>query len=146
MSISIKCKKEICDENLKLNKTKDGKQVILCENCPYIDSNDEECSSCYGQVAIIIDKPNKIYRNHFILKKENIIEKLNYDKFVDKRGIHVHYNVKQNDMWSYGDRPINYKTACLICKQKCAKKNRIPDCEMNDHLCKQQKSRILYFK
>ena len=142
---SIKCQKYIPPEYIEEKITTEGETIFLCENCPFVEL-DQRCTTCFGQVAVLKDKPNKLYRNYFDSVNGKIIEKNNFDKFIKKAGVFVYYNTLKKHTWVYTDRPTNYKVACIVCKQRYKEKDKIPPCQKEKHTCKKQKSRILYMR
>lgn len=163
MSNIIKCEKRIGQEYVTRHKVKDdiyNYEILKCDECPHIRTSGK-CHQCYGQVVVtikeeVVNKEIKevetIYTNHYTRDDKGVIkEHYDADNYINK--INILYDIpvfetnqKVTTPWTYADRPVNYTTACRICKQRCESKNEVPMCynSKNNNFCNKQKPVIKY--
>ena len=121
--------------------------VSICNNCPFVDSNNPECQNCYGtivqnSVRQLNEKTGRIkmdsiaYRNNFCKVGSEYIEMMDADEFLDTIDIIANLN---NANWNHGqrisdhlrayDRPKTWKTDCANCKARYHKEGKLTACE-----------------
>lgn len=139
--------------------------VAYTECCPYINSSNPACQKCYGRIAVSVKKPkdgnDKIIKqvlcDKYTLKHDKIKKMLDASKLIDNMVV-VAYEVttgssSKGKPWIAYDRPADWKTSCLQCKQICKEKGIIPMCQnrientkngLPENFCNKQKQRKVY--
>src|SRR5574344_49606 len=143
------------DRIFKVKNTEDNciKEIVsYCTLCPYSENKkgiNRACKNCYGSISqskktFKIKGSNKNmvqienYRNKFEVNElSEYIRDMDADTFmntIDKvANLNTlnwnHDNMKTDDKLRAYDKPKSWKTDCQTCKQKCASKNSIPECE-----------------
>ena len=126
--------------------------VSYCTLCPYSESKkgiNNTCNNCYGSISqskkVYKSKGNgkvtmqiENYRNKFEVNEfGEYIRNMDADEFmktIDKvanlNTLNWNHGQRTDDKLRAYDKPKTWKTDCIICKNKCAKQNTLPECEM----------------
>lgn len=136
----------------KIYKIRNNKNCIenvvsVCNNCPYIHSDNPCCNNCYG--TVVQNATRKInaktkrasttavtYRNNFCKVGDEYVQMMDADDFLDT--IEIICNLS-NANWNSGqqisgnirayDRGSTWRTDCYNCKNRCHKNGELTACE-----------------
>lgn len=157
------------NEEWLIEKSGNHGKLRVCYDCPHSNCETGQCSSCYGVViSVTMDEfiKNKeledfsevtsIYRDKFIIESGKIIDILPASKFMEdilimSKTIGGFGTSKETNVspWVYTDKPYDWKTACLKCREKYGKITPCKDIEKNrengklDNFCEEQKSKVM---
>ena len=164
MNIICQNKKIKADKICNIKDLKNEKHIVVyTECCPYVNSNNPACQKCYGRIAcdIVKQNDNKITKTilrdsytekHGKIKKlmecSNLIENMIIESYDVSTG-----SSSSGKPWIAYDRPSDWKTSCVDCKNRCKAKGLIPMCQNREenikngfpeNFCNKQKQRRIY--
>lgn len=167
---TINCNNNLLSEvksfKLKINDDKTiNHEIYIVDFCQNTDMQQESCKACYGYIILEVkefinnlnkvEKIKKYYRDKFIINEDNrVINILEATEFYNKikKDIEIETTEYKKENISFGlrgyDRPQNYKTACLQCKNKMCRDGKEKYIDTYDikskNYCSKQKQTVYY--